>query len=289
MSQENSKAEKNSERVKILTLCGLLVVLAAVIYFQFFSESDTPVPAPRSVSANTATKPTPSPRPTPRAGGAPEPIISQPLDLASMIIRDTSSSSGTGRNIFVYPTPTPPPPPPTPKPVPPPTPLPIGVFSVNPAGVIARTGDFTLTVFGEKIPQDAQGFVDGRAYPTTFISGAEVKIRVPGSAISAQGNLGVMIRSQSDAKLYSNQATLTVAQPPDPPYKYIGLIINKNGATAVLKSQNDDEIHNVRKGDRISGRWRIVNITPQRIEIEDINIPKLDRPHIINYSGENDR
>jgi hypothetical protein len=284
MSQENSKSEKKSEKVKILALGGLLIVLAAVIYFQFFSESEAPVSAPRKFSGNAAVKPTPSPRPTPRAGGTPEPIISQPLDLASIQIRDTSSSSGTGRNIFVYPTPTPAPPPPTPKPLPPPPPPPITLFSVNPAGVIARTGDFTLTAFGDKIPQDAQGFVDGRAYPTTFISPAEIKIKVPAEAIRTAGNMGVMVRSQSNAQLFSNQVSLNVAQPPDPPYKYIGLIVSKIGATAVLKSQNDDEVLNVRKGDKIGGHWRIVNITPQKIEIEDTNI-KLT--HTINYSGEN--
>ena len=92
-----------------------------------------------------------------------------------------------------------------------------------------------------------------------------------------------MIRSKSDAKKYSNQASLNVAQPPDPPYHYIGLIVSKIGATAVLKSMNDDEVLNVRKGDKIGGHWRIVNITPQKIEIEDT---KIQLSHFINYSGE---
>ncbi|MGE0128284.1 MAG: hypothetical protein AB7U82_09405 [Blastocatellales bacterium] len=282
MSQENSTSEKTQETRKKLMLGGLLAVLAVVIYFQFFSEGDAPSPSPKVVSANPVTTPTPQ-RATPPRSGTPEPIISQPLDLAS-IQGGITSSSGTGRNIFIYPpppTPTPAPPPPTPVPLPPP---PIGVLSVNPGGVVARTGDFTLTVFGQKIPQDAQGFVDGRAYPTTFVAATEIKIKVPADAIRSPGILGVMIRSQSNAKLFSNQASINVAQPPDPPYKYIGLIVSKIGATAVLKSQNDDEVLNVRKGDKIGGHWRIVNITPQRIEIEDTNI-RIS--HTINYSGEN--
>jgi len=267
-------------------LGGLLVVLAGVVYFQFFSGDHAPGPKPGIGSANTAVKAESTPaaqRPTPPRGGTPEPIISQPLDLASMQSRNTSSS-GTGRNIFIYPPPpTPTPPPPAPPPIPQPTP-PVILSSVNPAGVIARTGDFMLTAFGDKIPQDAQGFIDGRAYPTTFVSATEIKVKVPADAIRNPGNVGVMIRSQSDAKMFSNQYSLNVAQPPDPPYKYIGLIVNKIGATAVLKSQNDDEILNVRKGDKIGGHWRIVNITPQRIEIEDTNI-KIS--HVINYSAEN--
>ena len=149
--------------------------------------------------------------------------------------------------------------------------------------MIARTGDFTLTMFGDKIPADAQGFIDGRAYPTTFVSATEAKVKVPADAIRTPGNIGVMVRSQTDAKIYSNQASLNVAQPPDPPYKYIGLIVSKVGATAVLKSSNDDEVLNVRQGDKVGGHWRIVKISPQKIEIEDTNI-KIS--HLINYSGE---
>jgi hypothetical protein len=283
MSQENSTTEKSSETRKKILLGALLVTLAGVIYYQFFWESDAPAAASASLAPNASLRPTPTPRPAPRAGETPERIISQPLDLAAMTNKE-AQGSGTGRNIFVYPTPTPAPPPPPQPPPPTPVPAPIDLFSVNPAGVIARTGDFTLTVFGDKIPPEAQGFVDGREYPTTFVSRAEIKIKVPAEAIRMPGNIGVQIRSRTDAKLYSRQASLNVAEPPAPQYRYIGLIINKNGAMAVLKSQADDEIYNVKKGDSFGGRWRVVSITPQKIEIEDTTIKIL---HTINYTGEN--
>jgi hypothetical protein len=290
MSQENSNTEKTQETRKKILLGALLVVLLGVLYYQFFWESDTPVTtttaAPVKNTTDSVKTPVVAARPAPRPGETPEQIISQPLDLASMSGK-TVQDAGTGRNIFVYP---PPPPPPTPKPIPPPPPPPeppIKVSSVNPAGVIARTGDFSLTVFGDKIPQDAQGFVDGREYPTTFVSATEIKIKVPATAIRTPGNLGVMIRSKTDAALYSNQHSLNVAEPPSPQYRYVGLIINKNGAMAVLKSQSDDEIINVRKNTTFGeGRWRVVNITPQKIEIEDTKL-KLDAPHTIFFTGEN--
>lgn len=287
MSQENSTSEKTNETRKKLALGGLLLVLAGVVYFQFFSESDAPSPAPGVASATTRPSPSPTPlRQTPQRSGTPEPIISQPLDLASIAqIRPNSTSSGTGRNIFVYPTPTPVPPPPPTTPTPTPVPPPITIFSINPGGVIARTGDFTLTVFGAKIPQDAQGFINGITYPTTFVNDKEAKIKVPGDAIRAPGNFSVTIRSQNNSQLYSNPYSLNVAQPQDPPYKYIGLIAGRNSSTAVLKSSNDEDVHNVKKGDVVERRWKIVRITPEKIEIEDITI-KLDRPHTINYSGE---
>ena len=291
MSQENSTSQKTKETQKKLALGALLLLLAVVVYFQFFSGSDAPVsvarPTPANARNNNVTQPALAQQPqrqTPQRGGTPEPIISQPLDLASIQVKNISSS-GTGRNIFVYPTPTPlPPPPPTPIP-PTPVPPPINIFSINPGGVIARTGDFTLTVFGDKIPQDAQGFLNGITYPTTYVSAKEAKIKVPGDAIRAPGNFSVTIRSQNNAQLYSNSYSLNVAQPPDPPYKYIGLIAGKNSSTAVLKSSNDDDVHNVKKGDVVERRWKIVRITTEKIEIEDITV-KLDRPHTINYSGE---
>jgi hypothetical protein len=156
------------------------------------------------------------------------------------------------------------------------------VSSLNPGGVIARTAGFTLTVFGQNMPQDTQGFVNGSAYPTTFVNDTQVKINVPAEAIRMPGSLIVSVRGQSDPRLESNPIPLNVAAPPDPPYKYIGLITLKNVPKAVLVSQgNDDDVYNVKKGDVIGGKWKIVNITTQKVEIEDTSI-KVS--HVINYT-----
>jgi hypothetical protein len=280
MSQENPTPEekqlKSKETRNRLLLGALILLLIGVVYYQFFSGSDAPNPV-----ASTTPKASPSPTPQRTGSGAPAPIISEPLELALMQPA-SHSGGGTGRNIFIYPTPTPPPPP-TPAPtLPTPTPWPVPASSLNPGNVFARTADFTLTVFGQKMPQDAQGFVNGRAYPTTFVNDTQVKINVPAEAIRMPGSLSVAVRSQSDPRLESNPIPLNVAQPPEPPYKYIGLITLKNVPTAVLASQgSDDDIYNVRKGGLIGGKWKIINITPQKVEIEDTSI-KVS--HVINYT-----
>ncbi len=286
MSQENSTTEKSQETRKKILVGVLFAVLLGVLYFQFFSGGDEPQATGPNINN---VRPTPSPRSTPRPGGSPEIIISQPLDLASMSNR-TAGGDGTGRNIFIYP---PPPPPPTPRPLPPqptPPPPPVNLLSVNPAGVIARTSDQNLTIFGEKIPQDGKVYVDGREYPTTFVSEREIKAKLPADAIRNAGNLGVMVRSVSDAKLFSNQLSLNVAEPPPPPYRFIGLIVKKNGTTAVLKlispQKDEDDIINVTK-DKIFGRsnnWKVISITPQKIVLEDTNIKVT---HTLNFSAEN--
>ena len=281
MSQEDQKVEKSSETRKKIMLGGLLAVLAGVVYFQFFTGADAPSRQANVVRPGVAS--TPTTRAIPRPGAVSVQIVSEPLNLAAMISKD-GTGTGSGRNIFVYPTPTPVPPPPPVKPTPTPPPPPITLFSVNPAGVMARTGDFTLTVFGDKFPPDAQGYIDGREFQTSVVNATEIKINVPAEAIRMAGNLGIQVRSKSDAKLFSNQASLGVAEPPTPPYRYIGLIVSKNGSLAVLKSQSDDEVVNVVKGQIFGRHWKVISISPQKIEVEDTNI-KIQ--HTINYTGEN--
>jgi hypothetical protein len=285
MSQENPTQEQIQKDKRNKLLLGvLLLTLAGVVYYQFFAGSDAPNPPPGASGVASATvKTTPSPTPQRQTSGTPAPIISQPLYMAS-IAQGSHSSSGTGRNIFIYPTPTPPPPAPPPTPTPIPTPWPIPVSSVNPGGVIARTAAFTLTVFGEKMPQDAQGLINGRVYPTTFVNASQVKISVPAEAIRTAGVLSVMIRSGSAPALISETKSVNIAEPPKPPYQYVGLITVKNIPTAVLVDpgkDKDDDVIKAKKGEIVERKWKIINITPQMVEIEDTSI-KVS--HIINYT-----
>lgn len=287
MSQEkatNKDSGKDSGEGRKRLLLGVLgLVLVGTVYMQFFTGDD---PAPRQAGAgNASVTRTPAPSPTPRAlnpGEKPAPIITQPLEFAWLGNR---TSDGIGRNIFMYPTPTPPPPV---KPLPPPSPTPpppIMLTGLNPSGKIGRTGAFMMTVLGDKMPDDAQAFFDGRPFPTKFVSPNKIEVQISAEAIQRGGNPGVQVRSKSDASLYSNQLSFNVAEPPPPPYKYVGLLTAKSGMTAVLKSQADEtEVHTVRKGGKVGTHWRIVSISPQRIEIEDTNIQIV---HVINYTAEN--
>jgi hypothetical protein len=284
MSQENTTQEENQKskenRNKIL-LGALLLMLLGVVYYQFFSGGGET--SSSTAVARATVRTSPSPTPPRQTSGTPVPIVSEPLDIAS-IEGESQSSGGTGRNIFVYPTPTPPPPPPPPTPIPSPTPWPIPVFSANPGNLIARTAGFTLTVFGEKMPQDAQGLISGRAYPTTFISASQVKINVPAEAIRMPGVIGVSVRSSSNEALVSNTISIPVAAPPEPPYKYVGLVTVKNTPTATLVTQGaDEDVYNVKKGQVLGGRWKILNITPMKVELEDTSI-KVS--HTINYTSD---
>jgi hypothetical protein len=278
MSQENS-TENSNEKRKWILLGALFLVLIGSLYLQFFSGGNE-VPVATSVAARG--RATPTPTPASRGGERKVPTISEPLDLASMTNR-TGSGDGSGRNIFIYPTPTPPP---TPKPVAPtPTPIPppIKLFSANPGTVFARSPDFNLAVFGEKIPQDGKILINGREFPTTFVNERELRAKVTSDAIRSAGSLGILVRSSSDAKLYSNQLPLNVSEPPPPPYRYVGRIEKRSGAIAILKGQNDEQAFSVAKDAVLSGRWKVISITPQRVVFEDINIKVT---HMVNFTGE---
>jgi hypothetical protein len=277
MSQENPTTEKSNEKRKRILLGVLLVVLIGALYFQFISGGNN-----AQVTTSLKGRGTPTPTPTPRGGDSKVPTISEPLDLASMTNR-TGSGDGSGRNIFIYPTPTPVPTPKPTAPTPTPIPPPITLFSANPGSVFARSPDFNLAVLGEKIPPDGKILINGREFPTTFVSARELRARVTGDAISSVGSLGIMVRSSSDAKLYSNQLPLNVKEPTPPPYRYIGLIERKTGVVAVLKAQNDDPAFSVAKNSVFGGRWKVISIAPQRIVLEDTTIKVT---HTINFTGE---
>jgi hypothetical protein len=101
---------------------------------------------------------------------------------------------------------------------------------------------------------------------------------------AAPGALRVEVRSASDAKLYSNPLNLNVISPPSPAYRYVGLIVKGGVSLAALKSETDEDVINVRKGDRL-GHWMIVNISPQEIEFLDTRNQVRHRVPFTNENG----
>jgi hypothetical protein len=271
-----------ADQKKQVAAGALFVVLAGVVYYQFFTSTATPT----RPTTQATPRPSPSPSPLRLVGGGPplrDEVITGPLPIA-MLAKGGVPEGGTGRNIFVYPTPTPPPPPtptPTPIPIPPP---PITLAGVNPSGVIARTHGFAMTVVGGKIPPDAVVFINGRAYPTTFLNETQVKADVPADAIVTPGNLRVEVKSKADPQgLYSNPVNLNVAAPPVPPFQFVAFIVDTKGVEiAVLKSQADGKLTNLRQGESINN-WKLISISPQKIEMVDTN---YNIQHSVNFTAE---
>lgn len=285
MNNGNNNADQafQAKKKKEMILLGVLLVVAIpVIYYQFFADSGSPVTVQR-VNANGQGSKQIAKKVTPAQGGANQKnsvfIVSEPLEIDSMTNK-TVSAQGTGRNIFIYPTPTPVPPP---KPVPPPPPPPITLFGLSPGSVIGKTGDFTLTVVGDKIPSDAKIFVAGREFQPTSLTVKEIKTKIPADLIKYSGSQQVTVRSVSDSKLFSNELSFTVTEPPPPPYKFVGFQLKKgNVALALVRSNSDESVQWVSQDQTLARKWKVVSINNQRMVVEDVDIKVT---HTINFTG----
>jgi len=294
MNQETSTKATSPETRKKILLGTLFLVLAGVLYIQLFTGGeDRPAPPPVAGSPTGESTPTRVVRPA-QSPSTSAPIVTLPLDLVAItnrIIGRAGTSPIGGRNIFVYPTPTPPPPPKAEPPPPPLPPPPITLDNVSPSGVIARTGDFNITVFGTKIPADGQLQVNGQALKTTIVSDTEAKAQISADMIRIGGTLNITVRSSSDSSLYSTQVSINVAEPPTPLYRYIGLIVNRQRKLAVVKELDGNQgllnlIENQSFNcNKETGRckWKLTDINPQRLIIEDLD---LRITHTVNFTGE---
>ncbi|MGI8641058.1 MAG: hypothetical protein ACR2MG_14075 [Pyrinomonadaceae bacterium] len=187
-----------------------------------------------------------------------------------------------GRNIFAFYEPPPPTPyvtplvafkTPTPVPPPDPTPTPpLLVGFVTPQSVYSGSKTFRLEVNGDKFTPDSRILFNGSELPTTYISPQKLVADVPSNLISGAGSLFIMVRTPGG--LYSNQVSLNVQAPPIPAFQYIGMIARKryNNDTAYFQEEGKQTPISGRLNDIVSGRFRLVSISPEETIFEDVNL-----------------
>lgn len=140
-----------------------------------------------------------------------------------------------------------------------------------------------MTVTALNFKEGDRAYIEGREAQTTLLDDSHIKVKVSAEAIRNPGNLGVQVRSVGDAKRFSNQLTLNVAEPPKPPFRYVGLIVSRQGKIGVLKPDSDDDPFNVKEGESYGSgkKWKVVSINAQKMEILDNDI-KVS--HTVNFS-----
>ena len=267
---------KPGEKKKLIWAAVLGLVSIIFLWWTFVGfGSSTPTRA--------TARPTASPNPQ-RASNGPgrqqnQPVNDTPsqavVDIARYqeIIYQPSSyeAPGAKRNIFAY---YEPPPPPTPQPKieePSPTPPPpILLASISPSNAYARAGDFKLEVAGDKFTNDSRIYMDGRELATTYVSPQQLSANVSASFIANQGARQIMVRTP-DNRLFSNTLAMTVAEPPNPNYTYVGIIspITRVGDTALVQDKNNKSILSVQRGDLLSGRFRVTSISDKELVLMD--------------------
>jgi len=265
---------KPGEKKKLISAAVLGIAAIVVLWWAFFGFG--------SSKPATATRPQPSPSPQ-RAGQPPArqngPEASSAAKDAAYyteVIWQTSpyNAPEAKRNIFAYWEPPKPPvatasvPTPSPEPSPP-----VLLASVSPSNVYARTADFKLEVAGDKFTPDVRIYVDGRELPTSYKNPQQVSATIPASFISNAGARNVVVRTP-DNHLFSNQATINVAEPPTPNFMYIGIISPENRVsdTALVQDRNNKNVLSVYRGDVIGGRFRVTSISDKELVLTDTTL-----------------
>jgi hypothetical protein len=250
----------------LLGLVAILFLWWTLIGFGSSSKTtQTPVAVPKTTRNNQTVRTQPG-------DPAQAPAVLEEIRL----IRIPSPVSGVPepkRNIFAYYEPPPPtqkmvvPPTPTPTPTPP-----VLLAAVSPANVFARTGDFALEVSGDKFSPDLRIYLDQRELGTKYRSPQQLSATVPAAMIANAGTRQILVRSV-DGRIYSNAATLSVAQPPTPNYSYVGIIGKPSHVdTALLQDRSNKEILSVQRGDVLSGRFRVTSISDKELVLIDTNL-----------------
>ena len=303
MAQQNTNPDNERKKQILAGALGLLALLA-VGYTLFGGSSSAPTSKSKSsvVGGNSNTQAeTFAPIPDPRELN--DPTLQPDFQFFPISFSPIQPASGAAaRNIFAFPIPPPPPtpkspppyvpPPPTPTPTPAPPP-PILLASVSPGAVYARTGDFTLTVAGDKFTPESRIFSNNRELPTRFVSPQQLIANVPGDVIAAAGGQQILVRTP-DGALFSNALNLTINEPPKPDnYIYVGLVGTRfRNDTAILKDkvkqpQGGQDLETYQRGDVVGGRFKVLSISENEVVLVDtaLKVPPYRLPMTRDTKG----
>jgi hypothetical protein len=257
-----------AERNKMIAAIAFGALALLLVGRMFFGGDDTP---PRRPSNSR----TPGTAAVPANGAdgnsqAEDPSLQIPREVVYTPV--SYSVPDAGRNIFAfYVAPVPQPKAsvavvvPTPTPVPP---APLTLGGISPSSVMARTGEFTLQLSGDKFTPQSRVYVDGQELPTKFMSAQQLSTTVPGTLITAPGARQIVVRTP-DNSLYSDPASLNVSAPPTPQFTYVGILGgSRYNDKAILKNQGN-ELITVQRGDLVAGRFKVTSISTRAVEFTD--------------------
>lgn len=272
-----------AERNKLIAAIAL-PLLALIFVYNMLSGPSRPAPTTAGGNSNgqRGARPTTAQQRAP--GAVADEVEGTPADTTPIDCCPEPFVGGdAGRNIFAFYVKPPPPPAPAPTvPVPSPTPPPDKMLAgLMPQSVFARTAGFALQLTGDKFSPGDIVYVGGQELPTQYKSPQQLSVNVPAALISSPGARLVKVQTP-DGRLFSNEATLNVMPPPAPTYTFVGFLkrARPSANTAVLKDARG-ELHSVRQGDLVEGRFRVADISERGVEVvdKDLNI-KHTMPYV---------
>jgi hypothetical protein len=277
-----------AERNKLIAAIAFGALALILVGRMFFGGGDAP---PVRRSTNTNSRPPNAVSATNGANGdaqAGDPTLQIPIPVNYTPV--SYNVPDAGRNIFAFyvaPAPAQPKasvvveaPPPTPVPTPP-----MMLSGVSPSSVMARTGDFTLQLSGDKFTPESRVYVDGQELPTRFASAQQLSTTVPAALINAPGARQIVVRTP-DNSLFSNETALNVSAPPTPQFTFVGILGGPHyNDKAILKNQSN-ELVTVQRGDLVAGRFKVTSISTRSVEFTDAQLQiKHTLPYVENRAG----
>jgi hypothetical protein len=275
-----AKRGTSSEKIKRMVLASLGVVLVVVFVYEMFLSGPTPKPKlnPQAGSSNggttlppTASAPAvPQKRPTGAAAEQEAQLQALLSDLTPLNPRMVSGAGasdkpGSRGNIFAFFVEPPKPP------EPPPPPPPIQLTGVQPASLVAGTPrGVTVMVSGNKIPADAQIFLDGGARTTKRVSENQLSIEISAGDYASARSINIDVKSKSNPAENSNALALVVQALPEPPFIYkgrLGPLNQPQSNFALFELNSTKEIRRAKVGDTVTGVWRIDVISADSVEM----------------------
>ncbi|MEO7539040.1 MAG: IPT/TIG domain-containing protein [Pyrinomonadaceae bacterium] len=285
----------STERNKIIA-AGILGVVSLIALYMAFGSVLFGSKSSTTVSVKTA----PVPKTT-STSARPDTVLptltdQQFLYETTPVVYNPGSVSApdAGRNIFAFY--EPPPhckdcPVPTPKPTeirtPSPTPTPPFLLaSINPQNVYAGSAAFRIELNGDRFAPDARIYFNQTELPTTFVSPQKLTANIPASLIAQEGPRQVIVQTP-DGKSYSEQLIFSIQPPPQPSFQYVGMIGRKrnNNDTAYFTETGKTSPYGARLNDVLAGRFRLIDISPAQVVLEDVNLGFKHRLAISRAAG----
>lgn len=268
---EGKSKEERNKLIAAIVLGALAIIAVSYNLLGLFSSPSRPV-----VAVDT------TPSPTPPAPSTPDTtrqrIFESELEYETTPVSyspEMFAAPPPSRNIFAVYEP-PPPPVSTPRPIPTPTPAPPPpqtIVALSPSTTFSGGRGFRLEVSGANFNQETKIYFNQTLIPTTFINSQRLAADITASMVASEGSRAVQVKTP-DGKLYSNTTSFNVLPPPRPTFTYLGPVTRakSNNATAYIQEQGSANPTAKRLNDVVGGRFKIINITPNQVVVEDTSL-----------------
>jgi hypothetical protein len=146
----------------------------------------------------------------------------------------------------------------------------IRLDSISPDTAFAQGQELKLVVRGENFKPEVKIYVNGNPdiVATRFVSPQEVQTTLSAQVLAVPRSLRIEVKRPGDERLtYSNPLTFKISPLP---LTFLGEISEQGGRNTQVILLDEDERLSIPIGGLVKGRWKIVTIVGDFLELEDV-------------------